>query len=119
MLKINFFALLLILSSTYTEPATAHAVVTKNSLEIAPIQSGKVSQVTLSFNSRIELGLSKFHLVRTGDKHEPVKFSKGIQPGQVIVELPALDSGKYALRFKIFATDGHLTEDIIRFVVKP
>ena len=121
MSKINFFALLLIFSfsNTYTKPATAHAVVTKHTLEIAPIQSGKVSQVTLNFNSNIELGLSTFHLVRAGDKHEPVKFSEGIKPGQVTVELPALDSGNYALRFKVFAADGHLTEDIIRFVVKP
>jgi methionine-rich copper-binding protein CopC len=121
MSKINFFALLLIFSctSSYTEPATAHAVVTKNSLEITPIQSGKSSLVTLNFNSNIELGLSKFHLVRAGDKHESVEISEGTKPGQVIVELPALDSGKYALRFKVFAADGHLTEDIIRFVVKP
>jgi len=119
--KINFFTLLLVLSftSAYTETATAHAVVTKHSLEIAPVQSGKTSQVTLNFNSNIELGLSTFHLVRAGDKHDPIEFSEGAQPGQVIVKLPALGSGKYALRFKIFAADGHLTEDIIRFVVKP
>lgn len=121
MSKINFFTLLLILSftSTYTKTAIAHAVVTKHSLEITPIQSGKASQVTLNFNSNIELRLSKFHLVRAGDKHESVEFSQGIKPGQVIVKLPALDPERYAIRFKIFAADGHLTEDIIRFVVKP
>jgi methionine-rich copper-binding protein CopC len=120
MSKINFFSLLLIFSftSTHTKPATAHAVVSKHTLEIAPIHRAKISQVTLHFNSKVELELSKFHLVRAGDKHRAVQFSEGIKPGQVTIELPALDSGNYALQFKIFAADCHLTEDIIRFIVK-
>ncbi len=115
--KINFIALLLIL--THMKLATAHAVVTEHSLQIAPIQSGRTSRVKLIFNAGIELGLCKFYLVRAGDRHEPVTFSEGTKPGQVIIELPTLEPGEHALRFKIFAADGHLTEDIIRFVVKP
>ena len=37
--------------------------------------------------------------------------------GQIIVHIPALESGDYALRFKVFAADGHLTEDVIHFSV--
>jgi methionine-rich copper-binding protein CopC len=57
MSKINFFSLLLIFSftSTHTKPATAHAVVSKHTLEIAPIHRAKISQVTLHFNSKVEL----------------------------------------------------------------
>jgi len=121
MFKTNLLSLIFIcvVAVSHTKPLFAHAVVTKHSLEITPVHSGKPTSVTLDFNSKIEVGLSKIFLVRAGDIHEPIKFSNGRKPGQVVVELPALDPGEYALRFKIFAADGHLTEDIIHFIVKP
>ncbi len=121
MYKTNLLSLIFIcvIALSHIEQSSAHAVVTKHSLEIAPVRSGKPTSVTLDFNSKIEVGLSKIFLVKTGDIHESVRFSNGRKPGQVVVELPALDPGEYALRFKIFAADGHLTEDIIRFIVKP
>jgi len=33
--------------------------------------------------------------------------------------MPALEAGKYALHYKVFAADGHITDDIIHFTVKP
>ncbi len=121
MFKRNFLSLIFIsiLALSHIEQSSAHAVVTKHSLEIEPVHSGRPTSVTLDFNSKIEVGLSKIFLVKAGDIHEPVKFSKGGKPGQVVINLPALDPGEYALRFKIFAADGHLTEDIIRFIVIP
>ncbi len=121
MFKLNLLSLIIIcvITLSHVGQTFAHAVVTKHSLEIAPVHSGNPTSVTLDFNSKIEVGLSKIFLVRAGDVHETVKFSKGNKPGQVVVELPALEPGEYALRFKIFAADGHLTEDIIRFIVKP
>ena len=94
----------------------AHAVVTKYSLEISPIKAHQADQVTLNFNSQIELALSQVFLVRKGDKQEllPVSSKKR---GEVVVQIPALEPGDYALSFKIFAADGHLTEDVIRFTV--
>jgi methionine-rich copper-binding protein CopC len=37
----------------------------------------------------------------------------------VLVQLPALTSGNYALRYRVLAADGHVTEDTIRFSVVP
>jgi methionine-rich copper-binding protein CopC len=31
--------------------------------------------------------------------------------------MPTLNSGEYALQLKVFSADGHLNEDLIRFVV--
>ena len=45
------------------------------------------------------------------------KSNKLSKQGQIIVHIPALQSGDYAIRFKIFAADGHLTEDVIHFSV--
>jgi methionine-rich copper-binding protein CopC len=109
--------ILLLLSLGQTALVTAHAVVTDYSLKITPIHANQQDQVELTFNSKIELGLSQIFLVRKGDKHELLAAENGSKQGQIIVHIPALDSGDYALRFKVFAADGHLTEDVIHFSV--
>jgi methionine-rich copper-binding protein CopC len=95
----------------------AHAVITDYSLKITPIHVNTPAKVELSFNSQIELGLSQIFLVSKGDKHQLLQAVNGIKQGQVIVQIPPLESGDYALRFKVFAADGHLTEDVIHFSV--
>lgn len=108
---------LIALGCIFSSSLFAHAVVTKSSLAIAPIQANSATQVELNFNSNIELGLSQFFLVRKGDEQESLTAALGEQPGLVSIDIPALTPGEYALRVKVFAADGHLTEDIIRFVV--
>ena len=110
---------LLLLSLCHTDLVTAHAVVTDYSLTITPIHASRQDKVELSFNSKIEIGLSQVFLVRKGDKHELLPIAKGNKQGQMIVVIPPLESGDYALRFKVFAADGHLTEDVIHFTVAP
>jgi methionine-rich copper-binding protein CopC len=84
---------------------------------MTPIHARQMSQVQLSFNSRVELGLSQIFLVSKGDQHTLLNASNGVKQGQINVDIPALEIGNYALRFKIFAADGHLTEDVIHFSV--
>lgn len=95
----------------------AHAVITDHSLKAGPIYAGKPEKIDLTFNSKVELGLSQIFLVRKGDKHERLNIVKGRQ-GHIMVELPPLEAGNYALRIKVFAADGHLTEDVIYFSVE-
>jgi copper resistance protein C len=97
----------------------AHAVVTDHSLKIAQPQANQAKQVELTFNSKIELGLSQVYLVSKGDKQTLLSISKGKKQGNVAVDVPPLSPGEYALIYKIFAADGHLTEDIIYFSVTP
>jgi methionine-rich copper-binding protein CopC len=110
--------LLLFLTLGQNLDVSAHAVVTDDSLKINPVQENQAGKVALRFNSKIELGLSQIFLVRKGDKHELLTVTAGKQQGQIIVDLPALAAGDYALRIKVFAADGHLTEDVIHFSVK-
>jgi methionine-rich copper-binding protein CopC len=98
-------------------PAAAHAVVTDYSLKMQPIRANQPDKVIMTFNSQIELGLSQVFLVRKGDTHELLKIGNGDKQGQLIVEVPALTPGDYAIKFKVFAADGHLTEDVIHFSV--
>ena len=108
---------LLFLALTFANQTHAHVVVTKSSLNISPVFPGEESQVELTFNSRVELSLSQVILVSAGDKKLPLKIKPGAKPGHIVISLPALSSGEYALQLKIFAADGHLSEDLIRFIV--
>jgi len=96
----------------------AHAVVTHNSLQLKPVPVNQASQVELSFNSKVELDLSEVFLVSAGDKMQTITATPGTKPGQVMLDLPALTPGEYAIKLKIFAADGHLSEDLLRFFVK-
>ena len=114
----SFLQLLILLCALMqTGMISAHAVVTESSLNIEPIPPNKETKVKLFFNSNIELGLSQIFLVSEGDKQVLLQAINGHEPGQVIIDIPALITGEYALRFKVFAADGHLTEDIIHFTV--
>lgn len=97
----------------------AHAVVTKHTLTIEQPKVNEAKKVELTFNSKIELGLSQVYLVSKGDKHDLLAISPGSRQGNVVVDIPPLTPGEYALRYKIFAADGHLTEDVIYFTVNP
>jgi hypothetical protein len=110
--------LLFALTLTASTGAIAHAVVTHNSLQLKPVPVNQASQVELSFNSKVELDLSEVFLVSAGDKMTTITATPGSKPGQVMLAIPALAPGEYAIKLKIFAADGHLSEDLLRFFVK-
>lgn len=99
------------------EVGLAHAVVTATSLQTEAIRPDVSTRVLLFFNSNVELRLSRVYLVRKGDTKESLTIKPGKKPGEVVVLLPALPIGEYALSYKIFAADSHITEDILRFRV--
>ncbi|WNV05693.1 copper resistance protein CopC [Candidatus Methylospira mobilis] len=109
----------LTLAAALPEQAQAHAVVTESSLRTTPIPVGKATEVILYFNSGIELALSRVYLVSAGDVYQPVEINNGKKPGEMLIHLPALAEGDYAIKYKVFAADGHLTEDVLRFHVAP
>jgi len=110
-----FFTVCLVLAAS--QQASAHAVVTESSLKTHPIEVNHPTEVVLNFNSGVELALSKVFLVSAGDVYHPLEIAKGKKPGQMLIKVPALEEGDYAIKYKVFAADGHLTEDVIRFKV--
>jgi methionine-rich copper-binding protein CopC len=114
----NFKIILFSVCLFFSQHVFSHAVITDYSLKLTPIHPNQADKVELRFNSKIELGLSQVFLVRKGDIHEQLNISNGKKAGQIVIEIPALETGDYALRFKVFAADGHLTEDVIHFTVK-
>jgi methionine-rich copper-binding protein CopC len=97
--------------------ALAHAVITEDSLARQPVQPGKQTQVQLQFNTGVEIKLSRVVLLSKGDVEQELYIRAGIKQGQVLVSLPTLAEGDYALRCQVFAMDGHLTQEIRRFRV--
>ena len=43
------------------------------------------------------------------------KQKTAVSRDRSLSDIPALEAGDYALKFKVFAADGHLTEDVIHF----
>jgi copper resistance protein C len=105
------------LGISYGNLASAHAVITDYSLKLMPIHAHQADKVELRFNSQVELGLSQVFLISKGDTHTALQIMQGDKQGEIVVLLPALELGDYALKFKVFAADGHLTEDLIHFSV--
>jgi copper resistance protein C len=110
---------LLIAAIASSQHVLAHAVVTNYSTNIKQVKAKKAEKFTLTFNSRVELGLSQMFLVSKGDKHTSLQMENGSGEGEVVILLPPQKAGDYALKFKVFAADGHLTEDLIHFTVTP
>jgi len=108
---------LLLMAVMQVNSVAAHAVVTDYSLKMQPIDANQPDKIMMTFNSQVEIGLSQVFLVSKGDKHEMLKIGAGDKQGQLVVEVPALAPGDYAIKFKVFAADGHLTEDVIHFSV--
>lgn len=116
-MKIIQLASLLFFYLTNISLTQAHAVITHSSLNINSVTAGHTTQIELSFNSKIELNLSQIVLVSTGDKKQALKSLAGNKPGVILVNLPSLTTGDYAIQLKIFAADGHLSEELVRFTV--
>lgn len=97
--------------------ALAHAIVTGHTLQQQPIKARAPATVLLQFNSAIEVRLSRVLLVAKGDALTRLTIRAGKKAGELAVSVPALDAGDYALKYRVFAADGHLTEDVLRFRV--
>jgi methionine-rich copper-binding protein CopC len=102
-----------------TVDAVGHAVVVGTSLHQQPVRPHLAGHVTLKFSSAIEVELSRVFLVSKGEKYQALRIAAGNRPGELVVEVPALAEGDYALKYRVFAADGHLTEDVVRFRVSP
>jgi methionine-rich copper-binding protein CopC len=96
---------------------SGHAIITATSLREHPIDTGQATHVLLVFNSSLEIALSRVFLVSKGDHYQQLHLDTGPKAGQLMVEVPALAAGDYALKYRILAADGHVTEDVIRFHV--
>ncbi len=114
-------AVLLLLLLALPARAAAHAIV----LEASPSQDAVLTRpperVMLRFNSKIEKRLSRVTLGPRDEIPVPVALAQdgaGAQaPDRLIIPLQPLAPGRYILRYRVLAVDGHITEGVLRFTV--
>ena len=99
--------------------ASAHAVLTKNSLRDTPIKVDTATRVTLTFNTGVEAALSQVTLRGETGSDRTLPVAAGKESNQLVVDVPQLTAGFYALHYKVLAADGHVTESVLRFRVLP
>jgi methionine-rich copper-binding protein CopC len=97
--------------------AQAHAII----LESAPQHEESVAapnKLVLRFNSRLEKPLCSVQLV--GPRQRTIALLRpepDTPPDTLAYSLPALEPGAYQARWKVMATDGHVTEGTVLFTV--
>jgi copper resistance protein C len=96
--------------------AEAHAVLTGSSLGKDALAPDSATALTLTFNAGIESGLTKVVLRGVG-ADRALDTHPGAKASEVVVDVPALPPGTYALHYKVLAVDGHVTESVLRFKV--
>jgi len=114
---VRFHVLVAAIVVAGTVAVHAHDILIRSSLDDGPIRAGAATNIVLGFNAKIEVGLSRVLLLDSAGKKRTLKVSRGEKPGDVVVRLPALKAGKYGLRYRILSSDGHLTDEMVRFRV--
>ena len=97
----------------------AHAII----LESEPAAGAKLAEpparIYLRFNSKLEKRLS--HVTLTAADGRPVPLPVAAdgseKPDRIVLPLGSLHAGAYVVRYKVLATDGHITEGALRFTV--
>jgi methionine-rich copper-binding protein CopC len=110
-------ACLLALAPSY---ATGHAILRDSSPPHDAILSSSPEKIVLRFTSRIEPRLTRVTLTDGQGRRIPLSPSATVStaPDEVSTLLPPLPAGTYIVRFRVLATDGHVTEGVIRFTVE-
>lgn len=96
----------------------AHAVVKPESLDESTLRAHRASSVSLQFNAAIHVPFSQVYLLDVTGTERLLVTRPGDGPHRLIVELPALAPGPYALRYRVLAADGHYTDNALRFRVR-
>jgi methionine-rich copper-binding protein CopC len=96
--------------------AFAHAVLVKSSpAQGATVTAGGVVNVTLTYNSRIDVAHSSLHLVGPDGKAQSLAVDAHAAPNLLVAKAPVLTTGAYKLEWQVMATDGHITRGTVEF----
>jgi copper resistance protein C len=101
-----------------TRVAWAHAVLVLSSPVANALVSGPDVPVSLKFNSRVDGSRSTLLLSTADGASKPLTLDKQTAPDTLTTKAAGLGAGKYAIRWQVLATDGHITRGQIPFSVK-
>jgi hypothetical protein len=98
--------------------ALAHAVLVQSSPAINATTQGPDVAVSMKFSSRVDGARSTMLLSTSDGQSEPLTIERQGAPDTLTAHLTHLSPGKYAIRWQVLATDGHVTRGEIPFHVK-
>ena len=98
--------------------AQAHAIVKPESLDESLLVPYQAASIVLQFNAAIHVPLSRVYLLDVAGKEHLLTARPGDASHRLIVDLPGLAPGPYALRYRVLASDGHYTDNALRFRVR-
>ncbi len=97
--------------------ALAHAVLIQSSPAIDSTMQGPDIAVSMKFSSRVDGARSTLLLSTTDGQSKSVAIERQSGPDTLTTHLHLMP-GKYAIRWQVLATDGHVTRGEIPFRVK-
>jgi methionine-rich copper-binding protein CopC len=101
--------------------AEAHAVLKKASPAAGSILKQAPAEVRLQFNEKIEPRFSQID-VATSKGRRIATGPLTVDPqdrSQILVSLPALDPGRYKVKWRILSVDSHKVQGEFTFEIKP
>ena len=98
--------------------AFAHAVLVKSSpAQGATVTAGGAVNVTLTYNSRIDVAHSSLQLVGPDGKAQPLAVDAHAAPNLLVAKADGLSAGEYKLEWQVQASDGHISRGVVEFRV--
>ena len=111
-------ALWCVLAALTTTDVRAHAVVKPESFDDSTLKPHRAASISLQFNATIHVPFSQVYLLDASGSERLLATRPGEGPHRLVVDLPALAPGAYALRYRVLAADGHYTDNAIRFRIR-
>jgi methionine-rich copper-binding protein CopC len=95
--------------------ALAHAVLVKSSpAQGATVKAGDVD-ITLTYNSRIDVLHSSLHLIGPDGKAQTLAVDAHAAANVLSAKASTLTAGAYKLEWQVQASDGHITRGVVAF----
>jgi hypothetical protein len=120
-MSIKYFlsASTLVLASSVTAPAFAHAKLQSSDPQAGSTLASAPRQIRLKFNEALEPAFSKIELTGPHDSGIPVAAAVDRSDATVMTAaLPPLSAGAYRIRWSTMTHDGHKTKGEVTFTVR-
>lgn len=108
------------LGAAMVTAASAHAFLVRSEPARRAVLAHPPERVELWFNQRLEPAYSSLSVAtETGARVDRGDVTVGPDdPRKLTVTLPALEPGRYLVRFRVLSVDGHVVDSSISFTVK-
>jgi methionine-rich copper-binding protein CopC len=114
--RLRLFGLLLAMLLS-PAAARAHAIIVASKPAVnASLPQGPL-EIALTFNSRIDPGLSRLDLVGPDGQDQRLTIAPDSPPGAMVAHASTNAAGRWKVRWLALSTDGHITRGEIPFAV--